>query len=84
MSFFICKNPTHIHSTIIPPSESCTSNFYNFIAYSPRPITINFEKFKFKKNQVTKINEEINEENNEEINEENNEQINEKNDNVCN
>ncbi len=60
MSLYICKNPNHIHSTLVPPTECCGHyTFTNFIAYSPRPIPINFEKIKFEKKQITKINEEI-------------------------
>jgi hypothetical protein len=64
MSLYICKNPNHIHSTLIPPTEHCRHYvFNNFVAYSPRPITINFNKFKFEKKEIKKINEEKIEEN---------------------
>jgi len=61
MSMHICNNPYHIHSQIVPPTSACMSQYLsslNFIAYSPRPIEINFEKFKFEKKAVTKITEE--------------------------
>jgi hypothetical protein len=59
MSLYICKNPNHIHSTLVPPSEDCGHyTFTNFIAYSPRPISMNFEKFKFEKKEFKKIYEE--------------------------
>lgn len=59
MSMYICNNPNHIHSTLVPPSVECNKQYFsNFIAYSPRPIPINFEKFKFEKKVILKINEE--------------------------
>jgi hypothetical protein len=51
MSLYICKNPNHINSTLVSPSEHCGA-FNNSIAYSPRPISINFEKFKFEKKYI--------------------------------
>jgi len=60
MSINICNNPNHIHSSLVPPSASCRNynKFNNYIAYSPRPYPIKFEKFNFEKITVQQIKEE--------------------------